>query len=106
MKGGWKRLFVIVAAAHFCLTAVLMILALAGALGAHEGEPVPGDAFFAGATDLLTFPIVLARRVLPESMAPGFGIHMLLINSLLWAAVITWRVSAWRARRVRRLATG
>lgn len=100
---GWKRLFASTVVLHLFLGVVLLVVSLAGAFGAHEGEPAPGDDVVAVFSDVLSAPILLARTLLPEAIAPGFGPLALLLNSLVWAAavvgVVFWR--RWRERRTR-----
>lgn len=101
---GWKRILATVAVLHFIASVLLLVASLGAAVGVHEGEPAPGDAAVAALADLLAAPIVLARMLLPEAAAPGFGPLALLINSFGWGAaavalVVGWRM--WRDRHAR-----
>jgi len=97
----WKRLFATVAGLHFSLSLALLVLSIGGAVDAQEGGAAAVDQVISKLTDLLTAPIVLARVLLPESVAPGFSFLALLLNSLIWAALATLAARTWRTYRER-----
>ena len=98
---GWKRLFLAATVVHLCLSALLLIASLGEAMAAHEGDASSGSTVILTLTDFLTGPIVLARMLLPESIAPGFSPQALLLNSLLWAGAVVGLVVGWRRWRHR-----
>lgn len=102
MRGGGRRLFAAVAVTHLLVSGVLLVVAIGGAVAAHEGEPDPTGEIAAVLADVLLAPIVAARWVLPEAVAPGFGLPALIGNGLPWAAAVTGLVRLARARRDRR----
>ena len=96
------KVFVVSTVAHFILTVVVLITGIGAAYGAHRGwEEHSTDRISADLADVLTAPIGLARQITPAKWHVGYGLGELVLNSVLWALLITSVVLAVRGLRSR-----
>lgn len=92
-----RRLILAVTALHFALSLACLIASIGASYGAQRGWPAgPEEDAVARATDLLLFPIVLGRRLLPERWAPGFGLLEVAAVSVLWGLTALGLAHVWR----------
>jgi hypothetical protein len=99
-KAPLSRLFLTIVLVHFIASMTLLGVTIGAAYGAHQGWPgiwLEYPLIVTG--QLLVFPIVIARGLLPWEWGIGYGWPWVMLNSLLWAGAITLVVHLWKQRR-------
>ena len=95
------RIFMSLTVVLWGLSAILTTFAIGAAFGALNGDPSgPLDSIFSWGAGALLLPIALARVFLPQAVRPGYGFVSMLLNSMIFAAVVTL-IIAWVRRRRR-----
>lgn len=94
------RLFVAITLVHFIASMTLLLVTIGAAYAAHQGSPglwieVP----LVKLGPVLMQPLITARTLLPWQWGINYGWPWVLLNSLVWAAVITGLVQLWHRRQ-------
>lgn len=101
------RLFVAIALVHFIASKTMLLVTIGAAYSAHQGWPglwieKPLVMF----VPVLMQPLIAARNLLPWQWGINYGWPWTLLNSLVWAGIITWLVHLWHRRQLDRMPGG
>ncbi len=101
------RLFVAITLVHFVASMTLLLVTIGAAYSAHQGWPgLWIERPLVMLTPVLMQPLITARSVLPWQWDINYGWPWVLLNSLVWAGVITWLVHLWHRRQLDRMPGG